>query len=65
MNETRFCDSCSRAYCIITLDLEKPIFLTDLDNQEYIICIENISIGGKTIPCILMLYDIQILEKWP
>lgn len=64
MNETRFCVSCSKAYCVITLDLEKSIFLTDLDNQEYIISIENISIGRKTISCILILYDIQILEKW-
>lgn len=63
MNKTRFCVSCSRAYCVIILDFNKPIFLTDLDNQEYISSIENISIGGKTIPYILIFYGIQTLEK--
>ena len=64
MDETRFCADCGRAYWVITLDPDKPMLLTDLDNQKYITSGEIISGGEKTILSILILCNILILEKW-
>ena len=49
---------------IITLDPDKPLLLTDPDNREYITSVGSISGGGKTIPPMLILCGILILEKW-
>lgn len=46
------------------MNLNKPFFLTNPDNQKYIISVENISNKTKTILLILILYGIFILEKW-
>ena len=46
------------------LDPDKPMLLTDPDSREYITSVESISGGGKTIPPMLILCGIQILEKW-
>ena len=64
MDETGFRAGCGRAHWVITLDPEKPMLLTDPDNREYITSVESISGGGKTIPPMLILCGIQILEKW-
>ena len=40
------------------------MLLTDPDNLEYITSLETISGGGKTIPPMLILCGILILEKW-
>ena len=40
------------------------MLLTDLDNQEYFTSVESISGEGKTIPPIIILCGIFILEKW-
>lgn len=63
MDETGFRAGCVRAYWIITLDPDKPMLLTDPDNQEYITSFKSISVGGVRIPP-LILCGILILEKW-
>lgn len=61
MDKIRFC---GRVHWIITLDLDKPLLLTDPDNQEYIILVKNINIDGeKTILPILILCGIFIQKK--
>ena len=47
MDETGFHAGCGRLRWVITLDPDKPMFLTDSDNQEYITSVESISGGGK------------------
>ena len=64
IDEIGFCICCGRAHWVITLGPDKPMLLTDPDNREYIILVESISGGRKTIPAILILCGIQILEKW-
>ena len=64
MDETGFRTGCGRAHWVITLDPDKPMLLTDPDNREYITSVESISGGGKTIPPMLILCGILILEKW-
>lgn len=64
MGETGFRTGCNRAHWVITHDPEKLVLLTDSDNWEYITSVERISGGGKTIPPMLSLCVIQILEKW-
>ncbi len=39
------------------------MLLTDPDNREYITLVENKSGERKTIPLMLILFGIQILEK--
>lgn len=38
--------------------------MIDPDNREYITSVENISGGGKTVPQMLILSGIYIVEKW-
>ena len=64
MDETGFRAGCGRAHWVITLDPDKLMLLTDPDNREYITSVASISGGGKTIPPILVLCGILILEKW-
>ena len=64
MDETGLRAGWAGAQWIITLDPDKPLLLTDPDNREYITSVESISGGGKTIPPVLILCDILILEKW-
>lgn len=64
MNETGFCVGCDKAHWVITIDRNKSLLLTDPDNREYIISVKSINSGGKTIPPIMILYGIYILEKW-
>ena len=64
IDETGFRAGCGRAHLVITLDPDKPLLLTDPDNREYITSVESISGGGKTIPPMLILCGIYILEKW-
>ena len=64
MDEIGFCAGCGRAHWVINLDLDKPMLLTDPNNQEYIISVESISGRGKIIPPMLILCGILILEKW-
>ena len=64
MDETGFRAGCGRAHWIITLDPNKPLLLIDLENREYITSVESISGGGRTIPPMLILRGILILEKW-
>lgn len=52
------------AHWVITLDLDRLLLLTDLDNQECIISVESINGGEKIILSMLILYEIYILEKW-
>lgn len=63
MDETRFYTGCSRAHKVMTLDPDKPVLLTDSDNLKYITLVESISGGRKTIPLMLILCGIFILEK--
>lgn len=63
-DKTRFCTDYGRAYWVITLDPDKPIFSTNLENWKYIISIKSIGAKRKTILLILRLYDILILENW-
>ena len=63
MDETGFRAGCGRAHWVITLNPDKPLLLTDPDNREYITSVESISGGGKTIPPMLILCGILILEK--
>ena len=63
MDETRFCAGCDGAHWVIIFDSNKFILLTNPDNREYITLVESISGRGKPISPILILYDIQILEK--
>ena len=64
MDETGFRAGCDRAHWVITFDPDKSLLLTDPYNQEYITSVESISGGGKTIPSMLILCGIYILEKW-
>ena len=64
IDKTKFRASCGRAHWVITLDPNKPLLLTNPDNREYITSVETISGGGETIPLMLILYGILILEKW-
>ena len=61
---TGFRAGCGRAHWVITLNPDKPLLLTDPDNREYITSVESISGGGKTIPPMLILCGIYILERW-
>ena len=63
MDETRFCAGCGRVHWVIIFDPNKPMLLTNPDNWEYIISVESISGGGKTILPVLILCGIEILEK--
>ena len=63
MNETGFCASYDKAYWVITVNSDKTFLLTNPENQEYIISVKSISDERKTIPLILILYNILILEK--
>lgn len=51
-------------YWVITLNVDKLLLLTNLDNREYIISVKSIVGRRKTIPPMLILYKIYILEKW-
>lgn len=51
MDEIGFCVGCGRAHWVITFDPNKPMFLTELDNQEYITSVESISGGGGKQYC--------------
>ena len=63
MDETGFCVGCEKAHCVVTLDPNKPLLLTDPDNREYLTSVETISGGGLSIPPMLILSGIGILEK--
>ena len=64
MDETGFRVGCRKAHWIVTLDPDKPLLLTDQDNREYLTSVETISGGGLSIPSMLILSGIVILEKW-
>ena len=64
MDETGFCTGCGRAHWVISLDPDKPLLVTDPDNREYITSVESISDEGYSIPPILILCGVLILEKW-
>ncbi len=46
------------------MDHGKPLLLTDPDNREYLTSVETISGGRLSIPSMLILSGIVILEKW-
>ncbi len=56
MDETGFRAGCGRAHWVITLDIDKPMLLTDPDNRQYITSVESISGGGKTNPPMLIFF---------
>ncbi len=64
MDETGFCVGCEKTYWVVTLDRDKPFVLTDPDNRKYLTSVETISGGGLSIPPMLILSGIVILEKW-
>ena len=64
MDETGFCIGCGKVYWVVTLDPDKPLLLTDPDNRKYLTSVETISGGGLSIPPMLILSAIVILEKW-
>lgn len=64
MDRTRFCASYSKTYLVITLNFKKLMVVINLGNWKYIISVNSISGDRKTILPILILCDIQILEKW-
>lgn len=63
IDETRFYVGCNRVYQIITFNLSKLLFLTDSNNRKYITSVESIGTGGKTIPPMLILYKVHILNN--
>ena len=58
-----FCVGCRVAHWVITMDIEKKLLLSDLDNKEFLTECENISGREIEIPPILILSSILILEK--
>ncbi len=63
MDEIGFRVGCEKAHWVVTLDPDKPLLLTDPDNREYLTSFETISGGGLSIPLMLILCSIVILEK--
>ncbi len=62
-DETGFCAGCGRVHWVIIFNSNKPLLLTDPDNQDYITSVESINGGEKIIPPILILCGIYILKK--
>lgn len=62
-DETRFYIGYDKTYWVITFDFNKLVFWANSNNQEYIILVQSISAKEKTIPPMLILFGIFILEK--
>ena len=64
MDETSFRIGCGRAQMVITMDLKKPLRMTDPDNRDYITSVECISSRGVVNSPLLIISGVQILHKW-
>ena len=63
MDETGFRVGCGVAHWVITMDVEKKLLLSDLDNREFLTACKSISDGGMKILPMLILSGALILEK--
>ncbi len=54
---------CGVAHWVITMNAEKKLLLSDIDNREFLTACESISGGGVEIPPMLILSGALILEK--
>lgn len=64
MDETGFRINCGKAQLIVIIDLNKSLCMIDLENCNYITSVECIGFAGKTIPPILLISRVNILQKW-
>ena len=64
MDKTGFCIGCGRAHYVVILDLIKPLYMTDPDNQDYIISVECVSSGSAIIPLLIIISSARVLHKW-
>lgn len=46
------------------MDINKPFYIIDLKNHDYIISVQCISSAGETILPILLISGVNILYKW-
>ena len=64
MDETGFCIGYKIAYCVITMDSEKQLLLSDKNNIKFLTACKSINIEGIEIPPMIILSDAITLEKW-
>ena len=64
MNKTSFRVDCDKSRIVITLDVNKNIRMTDLDNRDYITTIKVVFAEEDTISSLLILKGAHILHKW-
>jgi hypothetical protein len=64
INETSFRIDCERTQLVIILNTRKSLRMTNLDNRDYILCVECISSDDEMIFSLIILIEMHILHKW-
>ncbi|KAI0990784.1 hypothetical protein K3495_g17403, partial [Podosphaera aphanis] len=63
-DETGFRIGCLNGQLILIWAEQKAVYLIDLENRDYVTCIEAISASGKTILPMVILSGALLLEKF-
>ena len=64
MDKTSFQIGFGKAQLIITVNLNKLLYMIDPENRDYMTSIKNIDSACETIPPILLIFEVNIFHKW-
>ena len=64
MDEMGFQIGCGKAQWVIMAHKVKQLLMTDPDNWSYVTSVECVSVGGFSMPPMIVLQGKQILNKW-
>ena len=62
MDETGFRIGFGKAQLVVTIVPNKPLYMIDPENRDYITSVECIGSAGETIPPMLLISGINILH---
>ena len=63
VNETGFRIGCGNSKLVVTMDINKPLLMIDLENRNYITSAECIGSASETIPPMFLISGVNILYK--
>ena len=62
--QTGFRIGCEKTQLVVTIDPNKPLCMIDPESRDYITSVECISSAGENTPLMLLISEVNILQKW-